>query len=145
MAKFDCTGLEEVERQLLLRSEAAVKAVPLMLEAGAKVLIAAQQEEAKKLNISGRSKGALAASIKADKVKGAETSRYIEIYPHGVDRSHTRAGVRNAEKGFVLEYGRSNMPARPWMSAANEKAANDVVSAELEVWEKVNNEGGQGD
>jgi HK97 gp10 family phage protein len=143
MAKFNTAGLEEIERQFLLQSENAVKAVPLMLEAGANVIIEAQKAEAARLNISGRSKGALVNSIKADKVKGSETSRYFEVDPHGVDRSHTRAGVRNAEKGFVLEYGRSNMPAKPWMSTANEKAAEDVVSAELEAWEKVNNGSGQ--
>lgn len=137
MAKMSTTGLEEIERQFLLRKEAAVKAVPLMLEAGAKVLIAAQQEAAAKLNISRRSRGALVKSIKADKVKTKGSAAYVEVFPHGTDRSHTKKGVRNAEKGFVLEYGRSNMPARRWMSTANEACADAVVEAQLQEWERV--------
>lgn len=142
MAKFNTVGLEDVERKFLQMGEAATKAVPLMLEAGAEVVVKAQQTEAQKLNISGRSRGALVKSIKADKTKGTGATRYKEVYPHGVDRSHTKKGVRNAEKGFVLEYGRSNMPARPWMAAANEKCADEVVGAQMKVWEDVNNGSG---
>jgi hypothetical protein len=142
MAKFNTMGLEEIERQFLLAGEAAKKAVPLMIDAGVAVLIPAQQAEAAKLNISGRSRGALVKSIEADKLKGKDNEQYREVYPHGTDKSHTKAGVRNAEKGFVLEYGRSNMPARPWMSTANEKAAQAVIDAEFEVWERVKNGSG---
>lgn len=142
MAKFNTVGLEDVERQFLQMGETATKAVPLMLDAGAEVVVQAQQTEAKRLNISGKSRGALVKSIKADKTKGTGATRYKEVYPHGVDRSHTKKGVRNAEKGFVLEYGRSNMPARPWMAAANEKCADQVVEAQLKVWEDMNNGSG---
>jgi hypothetical protein len=142
MAEFNNVGLEDVEKLLLIQSAAVRKAAPLMLEAGARVLVAAQKAEAAKLNISGRSKGALVKSIKAGKVKTVGNSRIIEISPQGIDRSHTKAGVRNAEKAFVLEYGRSDMPARAWMSAANELCANDVYKAELEEWERVQNESG---
>ena len=142
MARFNTVGLEEVEKQFLKAGEAATKAVPLMLEAGAAVLIKAQQAEAQKLNISGRSRGALVKSIKADKVKGTNTSKYKEVYPQGIDRSHTKKGVRNAEKGFVLEYGRSNMPARPWIATANEQSADSVSNAMWEKWEGVKNGSG---
>lgn len=142
MAKFNTVGFEDVQRQFLQAGEAATRAVPLMLEAGAAVIVKAQQSEAARLNISGRSKGALVKSIKADQTKGDGNSRYKEVYPHGVDRSHTRAGVRNAEKGFVLEYGRSNMPAQPWMAPANEKSADEVTEAMWKEWEGTN--GGSG-
>jgi hypothetical protein len=142
MGSFNNVGLEEIERALLRHSEAAIKAVPLMIDAGVAVLIPAQQEEASKLKISGRSKGALVKSIQADKLKGTSTEQYREVFPHGVDKSHTKAGVRNAEKGFVLEYGRSNMPSMPWMSVANEKVADAVVEAEYKVWEELTNGSG---
>lgn len=142
MAKFNTVGLEDVERQFLQMGEAATKAVPLMLEAGAEVIVKAQQGEAGKLKISGRSKGALVKSIQADKTKGSGNAQYKEVYPHGVDRSHTKKGVRNAEKGFVLEYGRSNTPAQPWMATANEKSAEAVTEAMWNEWEGVN--GGSG-
>lgn len=142
MAKFNTLGFEDIEKQFFNMGEAAVKAVPLMLEAGAQVIVKAQQTEAAKLNISGRSKGALMKSIRSDQTKGNGSSRYREVYPHGVDKSHTKKGVRNAEKGFVLEYGRSNMPAQPWMATANEKSADDVTEAMWETWEDVNNGSG---
>ena len=142
MANFSTRGLEEVERQLLLRSENAVKAVPLMIDAGVTVIIRAQQAEAAKLTISGRSKGALVRSIKATPLKKDGSRQWRYVYPQGTDRSHTRKGVPNAEKGFVLEYGRTNMPATQWMSTANDHAFDDVIDAEFEVWEKMTNGSG---
>lgn len=142
MAKFNTVGLEDAAKEFLLMTERATKAVPLALEAGAEVLVKAQKEEAQKLNLSGRSKGALVRSIKADKVKGDNIAKYKEIYPHGIDRSHTKKGVRNAEKGFVLEYGRSNMPARPWMSTANERSASKVMDVMIKAWEGTTNGSG---
>jgi len=142
MAKFNNVGLEEVERQLLFQRDAALKAVPKMIDAGVAVLIPAQQAEAAKLNISKRSKGALVESIKADKLIVAGSEQYREVFPHGTDKSHTKKGVRNAEKGFVLEYGRSNTQGTRWMSRANEKAADAVVEAQLAVWEGETNGSG---
>lgn len=78
----------------------------------------------------------LLASIKVSAVKEIDGGKRVEIYPNGKDKH----GVRNAEKGFVLNYGRSNMPARPWFTAANEKAADDVVSEMRRVWEEKQNE-----
>lgn len=96
----------------------------------------AQQEEIKTRFNSRRSTGALLASIKVSAVKEIDGGKRVEIYPNGKDKH----GVRNAEKGFVLNYGRSNMPARPWFTAANEKAADDVVSEMRRVWEEKQNE-----
>lgn len=141
MAKFNTVGLEDVERQFFQMSQAAEKAVPAMLDAGAEVIVKAQQAQARRLNISGRSRGALVRSIQADKTKGSGNSRYKEVYPHGIDRSHTKKGVRNAEKGFVLEYGRSNMPAQPWMATANAECADEVTEVMWEKWEEANGSG----
>ena len=141
MAKFKVTGLEELQKQMMKLGANATKAVPLMLEAGAEVLIKAQQQEASQLNISGRSKGALARSIKSTKTKQSRGISYLEIYPQGVDKSHTKKGVRNEEKGFRLEFGRSNMSPRPWMSVANEKSNAAVNDAYQRVWEAHNGSG----
>ena len=101
-----------------------------------KLMQKAQQEEIKTRFNSRRSTGALLASIKVSAVKEIDGGKRVEIYPNGKDKH----GVRNAEKGFVLNYGRSNMPARPWFTAANEKAADDVVSEMRRVWEEKQNE-----
>lgn len=136
MAKFNTVGFEEVEKQFLRASEIATKAVPLMLDAGADVLVEAQKKEADQLfGISARSKGDLKRSIKKSKVTVTSVNATITVAPEGKDSG----GVRNAEKGFVLNYGRSNMPAQPWMDAANTKSEDKVHGAYNEVWEELNN------
>ena len=112
MAKFTVTGLDDVQEAMLRRDKATMEAVPEMLKAGGEVIKNAFQAETKKLNSTGRGTGDLTASIK----------------------------VSNAEKGFVLNYGRSNMPARPWFTAANEKAADEATAEMHRVWEEKQNE-----
>lgn len=136
MAKFNTTGFEEIEKQFLRQSEIATKAVPLMLNAGADVLVEAQRKEADRLfGISGRSKGDLVRSIKKSKVTSTSVNATITVAPEGKDSG----GVRNAEKGFVLNFGRTNMTAQPWMDAANTKSEDKVHDAYNEVWEGLNN------
>lgn len=135
MAKFNTVGFEEVEKQILRQSEIATKAVPLMLNAGADVLVEAQQKETDQLfGISGRSKGDLKRSIEKSKVTSTSVDATITVAPTGKDSG----GVRNAEKGFVLNFGRSNMPAQPWMDAANAKSKDKVHEAMMEVWDGLN-------
>jgi len=137
MAKFNVVGFDEVEKQFLRQSEIATKAVPKMLEAGADVLVEAQKREIDKLfGISKRSKGELKRSIKKSKTKLTSVDATIEVTPTGKDKK----GVRNAEKGFVLNFGRSNMPAQPWMDAANAKSEDKVHAEMLKVWEEMNND-----
>lgn len=136
MAKFGITGLDDIQEALLRRGQATIDAVPEMLKAGGEVIKKSLQEETSKLNSTGRSTGALTASIKVSTVKERNGEQYIEIAPTGKDRH----GVRNAEKGFVLNYGRSNMPARPWFTAANEKAADEATAEMRRVWEEKQNE-----
>lgn len=53
-----------------------------------------------------------------------------DVYPQGVDGK----GVRNAEKAFVLNYGRHNMEPTYWVDEA-EAAAGPKVQARLEqIW-----------
>jgi hypothetical protein len=120
---------------ILTNAEAAKIAIPKMIDAGVEVLIAAQKAEAAKLTSSGRSTGALVKSIKADKLKEVAAGAYREVYPHGTDDK----GVKNAEKGFYLEYGRSNMAARPWITNARNAAADKIAEAQREVWNDVTN------
>lgn len=142
MGEFTTVGLEEVAEKFLHMEEAATKAVPLMLEAGAAVLVKAQQDEAAAMRI--KETAGFIQSIKATKVKGNDVERHIEIYPqgrakHGNDRKGDKRNVRYATIGFVAQYGTSKIPARPYMTAANEKAHEKVNSTMHEVWKEVNN------
>ena len=101
MAKFTVTGLDDVQEAMLRRDKATMEAVPEMLKAGGEVIKNAFQAETKKLNSTGRGTGDLTASIKVSAVKERNGGKYVDIAPTGTDRH----GVRNAEKGFVLNYG----------------------------------------
>ena len=108
MGEFTTVGLEEVAQKFLRMEEAATKAVPLMLEAGANVLIKAQQDEAAAMGI--KETTGFIQSIKATPVKGDDTERYVEVYPqgkakHGNDRKGDKSNVRYATIGFIAQYG----------------------------------------
>ena len=137
MAKFNVVGLDDVAEQMLQRAEIAEEAVPEMLKAGGAVMQEAQRAEIRTMFRSRRSTGDLAASITVSKVKDRDGGKMVEVYPDGKDRH----GVRNATKGFVLQYGRKNMPARPWFTAANTKAADTVNDGMRRVWEAKQNDG----
>ncbi|WP_322204502.1 HK97-gp10 family putative phage morphogenesis protein [Acutalibacter intestini] len=132
MARFEVNGIEGFEDKILKREAAATAAVPAMLKAGAAVLVDAQQAEIRSTFHSGRVTGDLASSIKATSVKKKDSTQYVEVYPQGTNRR----GERNATVGFVHQYGRSNMPARPWFTSANEKAAGEVQEVMRQEWEK---------
>lgn len=131
MARFEVNGIEGFEDKILKREAAATAAVPAMLKAGAAVLVEAQQTEIRSTFTSDRATGDLANSIKATSVKKSGETQKVEVYPHGKNRR----GQPNATVGFVHQYGRSNMPARPWLTSANEKAAGEVQKAMRQEWE----------
>lgn len=142
MGDFTTVGLDEVAERLLRMDEAATKAVPLMLEAGAEVLVKAQRAEAESMGI--KETAGFIQSIKASPVKGDDTERYVEVYPqgkakHGNDRKGDKSNVRYATIGFVAQYGTSTTAARPYMTSANEKASENVSAAMYEAWKGVNN------
>lgn len=72
--------------------------------------------------------GQLKDSIKPSKVKAEGSARYVEVYPHGTRKKtgKQKKGVRNAEVGFVLEYGTSSTPAAHWMSDAFDDVEEEI-------------------
>ena len=113
-----------------------------MLQAGAAVLVQAQQEEARAMGLN--ETGGFVKSIKATAVKGDSREKHIDVFPHGRakhgnDRKGDKSNVRYATIGFVAEYGTSSQAARPYMTVANDKAQSKVVEAQREVWERENN------
>ena len=136
MAKFNVVGLDDIQDAMLRREAATVEAVPEMLKAGGAVMQKAQKDEITSTFKSKRSTGDMASSIVVSKIKEIDGGKRVEVYPDEKDRH----GVRNATKAFVLQYGRKNMPARPWFTAANTKAADDVNAEMRRVWEAKQNE-----
>lgn len=131
MATFNTVGFDEIEKEFLRQSEMATKAIPKMLEVGAGILVEAQKAEARALKVE--DSGDLIKSIKASKVKVTSMDTTITVSPTG--KNHK--GIRNAEVGFVNEYGTSDQPARPWMETANMKSEEKVHQAMINVWEEL--------
>ena len=136
LARFEVNGIEGLQDRLLKREAAATKAIPAMLKAGAAVLVKTQKAEIRSTFKSDRTTGDLENSIKQTSIKKKGDTQYVEVYPQGANRR----GQRNATVGFVLQYGRSNMPARPWFTSSNEKAAQEVQKAMREEWEEQQND-----
>lgn len=136
MATFEVAGIEGFEDKVLKREAATVEAIPKMLRAGGAVLVKAQQDEIRSTFKSDRVTGDLANSIDCTDVKVTAEGQSVEVYPQGKNRR----GERNATVGFVQQYGRSNMPARPWFTSSNEKAAADVQAAMRAEWEAGQND-----
>lgn len=83
--------------------------------------------------------GGLAASIKAGSVKySAADGYYCVIAPDGRDAR----GENYAKIGNVLEYGRSNMPARPWFAPTVDSAVEEVTSAIRDVFQAAQEKAG---
>lgn len=140
MAQFNTVGIDAIIKEVNKRSKKAVEKIPKMLEAGAAVLIKAQQAEVdtmiaeskiRDLGVPTRSLDELRKAIGATPIKEEDGSKVVYIYPQGKDSK----GVRNAEKGFQLEYGNSHFDGYPWMQTANDKAAEAVTEAQREIWE----------
>lgn len=132
MAKFELTGLGDIEKMLLNRETTVTAAVPDMIQAGADELIKAEQEEIERLKLVDT--GDMKKSVKATKIRKTDSGGFVEVYPQGKDRK----GVSNATKAFVAQYGKSGMSARPWLTAARAKSGEKVSAAIRKEWEKQN-------
>lgn len=135
MARFDTSGLDEAVKWMDHMGELTGEMADAMLIAGAKAVREAWRESAERHRH--RNTGDLIASIGyARKPKTVENVRTIDIYPQGKDRK----GVRNAEKAFILHYGRQlNDGSRTgslWVDDADRTSERTVTPAMLEVFDE---------
>ena len=142
LASFNVLGLEEAELALLVHADRAIMKVDAALEAGAKVLIAAQRSSARS-RLGTRTNNTLAKSIGKSRIGKKRDGRNIQVYPqgkqpHGTPGAGKAGNVTNAQAGFVNEYGAlgsRHLPPSEWMSAANAAAEDEVNAAMLKEWE----------
>jgi len=142
--EVDFDGLEDIQRMLLKNAEAAEKFAEPILLAGAQVLVNAQKAALSRLSKGSRSDGELINSIGIGKVKKSKSGSGIhtDVFPKGtqshVSEMNTKGKkVRNANVGFMIEYGTSKTDARPWISAAEHAATDAVNDAMAKKWEEV--------
>ena len=136
MAEFSCNGLDDL--MLSLQEIAAIpeEVQDEMLQAGADVVAQAQREKVKAYGIyDGSSPRHVADAIKPGMVKLKKGQRVIYVTPTG-SRRRGKSVTRNAEILFVNEYGKRGQKARPAMRDANEACAEQMVSAQMAVYDK---------
>ena len=136
MAEFSCNGLDDL--MLSLQEIAAIpeEVQDEMLRAGADVVAQAQREKVKAYGIyDGSSPKHVADAIKPGKVKLKKGQRIIYVSPTG-SRRRGKTVTRNSEILFVNEYGRREQKARPAVRDANEACAEQMVNAQMAVYDK---------
>jgi hypothetical protein len=135
MASFDTSGLDDLinEMQRLGQEEGPV--VDEMLDAGAAIIRDHWKETATKHGYIDT--GAMVDSVDFP-VKGNVRALYRDIYPQGKDAK----GVRNAQKAFILHYGKHNMPGSYWVDEAETKAGPEVTEACQAIWDRFLKSGG---
>ena len=108
MAKIQLEGLDDLLADLQLEAERIERNGPAALEKAADVGV---------------------GSIKPSPIrKGMGGSLDVDVYPQGMKKQSGKS-QRFETIGFVLEYGRSNMPAQPWMDPAIESAGESILDA----------------
>lgn len=131
MAEFSCSGLDEFMLSMQEIAELPDEVVDEMLNAQADVVVEAQRRQGKAMGV--HRTGITIKSIKKSKIKlRKDGTRAIYVSPMGT-RKRGNKRVRNAEIGFVTEFGTRKQKAKPFIKTANEKSAAETTAAGAEV------------
>lgn len=132
MAKLEMDDLEVLRLSFEQIAELPDEVISEMLNAEADIVVEAQKASARKYNV--QDTGLEIASIGKTKVQTSKDGKCIHVYPQG---SRTRNGIvtRNAEIGFLAEFGKTGIPARPFIRDANEGAADKAVDAAYKIYD----------
>lgn len=135
MAKLGWSGLDETYKEMQQAGELVGEIAQEMLRVGGEKCVEAWRIAMgmyghRPPGESGRATGEMEKSVGV-KYKEKDGKRVAEVYPLGKD-SH---GVRNAEKAFILHYGRSNMKGDHFVDEADRLSEENAVPAMIEIWE----------
>lgn len=127
MADFSVSGIDELAAELKKLGQLDNDAlVGDMLEAGAEVVVDEWKKGIKSAVKTKRSTGELEASVTTVKgIQKINDASAKTIYPAGKDSK----GVRNAEKAFILHYGKSGQPATLFVDDVENKAEDKAADA----------------
>lgn len=127
MAYLKWAGLDEVYREMQQAGATAGETAQRMIEAGGQECVKAWKLA---IGMHGHVKtGAMQQSVDI-KFINKNGRRCAEIYPMGKDSR----GIRNAEKAFILHYGRSNLPGDHFVDEAEQIAEAEAIPVMTEIW-----------
>jgi hypothetical protein len=132
MASINFEGLDDLIADLEKVRDLPDDVMEEMLDAEAEIVIKAHKSELESRGM--RRTGQLIGSIGATNKISRGFSHSVDVYPQGTRDD----GVRNAEVGFILEYGapKKHIPASNWMEQANEGCADKAVEAAGAVYDE---------
>lgn len=129
MATLNWQGLDELYAEMSRAGKQAGEVAQQMIQAGADEVVKAWKTA---IGLHGHVKtGDMQKSV-GFKIKRKNGMRVAEIYPLGKDRH----GVRNAEKAFILHYGRSNLRGSRFVDEAERIAEAEAIPVMREIWDK---------
>lgn len=135
MARLNTSGLDDLINEMRRLGQDSGPVVDEMLDAAAGIIRDQWKETAKEHGHIDT--GAMIESVDFP-VKGNARAMYRDIYPQGKDAK----GVSNAEKAFILHYGKHNMPGDYWVDEAETKAGPDAIAACQAIWDRFLKSGG---
>lgn len=130
MARLEMEGMDAVVAEMKRLGELNGKTTDRMLLAGG------EEMETAWVNAINRfdhvDTGAMRKSVGYQKKpKEIFGGKALDVYPRGKDKQ----GTRNAEKAFVLHYGRKNMTASHFVDAAETEGEPKAAAAMERVWD----------
>lgn len=160
--KVTLTGLDELRLSMQEVADMPQDVIDAMITAKSEVIFNAQIAEAGKLGMyktstthgnrrntsatnrlpgqkRSYSTGALARSIRPGKIKSDKNgSRVLYVTPYGARTRGKRkiSRTRNAEIGFLNEYGTKTINARRWSERANNAAIDAASKAAAAVYDR---------
>lgn len=137
MARFDTSGIQEIISAMQKMGQDVGPVAEEMCMAAVEEIRNAWRQSAEEHGL--RDTGALIDSISFGPWPvRAGGILYNDVYPRGTDSK----GTRNAEKAFILHYGKSTFPGTYWIDDADEKSAAPVQARIEEIWDRFLSEGG---
>ena len=129
MARFETAGITDLIKEMERMGQASGEVAEAMVNAAVYVIRDAWVESAENHDL--KNYGDMIDSIGFPApVQNVGGIVYRDVYPQGKDRN----GVRNAEKAFVLNYGRHNLEPTYWVDEADAAAGPKVQQRLEELW-----------
>lgn len=137
MASFDFIGLQDIVQQMERMGQLTSPVAEEMVTAAAEEIRDGWKQTAEEYGLVDTGAMVESVSMGPGPLKAGGVF-YREVYPQGKDAK----GTDNAEKAFILHYGKSGFPATYWADAATEKAADKAYARMEEIWNRFLETGG---
>lgn len=129
MARMRVEGMDAVIEDMIRMGQQVGPVADKMLMAGAEVAKEAWKHSIQKHDLIDKHDMIKSVGFPRQP-KTVNDVRSIDVYPQGKDRK----GIRNAEKAFVLHYGRNNMDPTYFVDEAERESNEAAEKVMTDIW-----------